>query len=153
MPLRCPHVLDPDATDIHGEAAVLRERGPATPIELPGQVTAWAVTDPGLLRRLLTDQRVSKDPRLHWPAWIAGEIRPDWPLVTWVAVECMGTAYGQDHRRLRSLVSAAFTHAASRRCGRRSSKSSPRCSTSSPRTRAGRRSTSANGSPTRCRSG
>ncbi|MGW3470310.1 cytochrome P450 family protein [Saccharopolyspora sp. NPDC000995] len=109
MPLRCPHVLDPDATDIHGEAAVLRERGPATPIELPGQVTAWAVTDPGLLRRLLTDQRVSKDPRQHWPAWIAGEIRPDWPLVTWVAVECMGTAYGQDHRRLRSLVSAAFT--------------------------------------------
>ncbi|MER7080357.1 Cytochrome P450 [Saccharopolyspora kobensis] len=109
MPLPNPYVLDPDATDVHGEATALRERGPATPVELPGRVTAWAVTDPDLLRRLLTDPRVSKDPRQHWPAWIAGEIPPDWPLVSWVAVENMFTAYGPEHRRLRSLVSGAFT--------------------------------------------
>lgn len=70
---------------------------------------AWAVSRQDLLKRLLTDPRVSKDPRQHWPAWINGEIPQDWPLITWVAVRNMFTAYGGDHRRLRSLVAKAFT--------------------------------------------
>jgi cytochrome P450 len=78
-------------------------------VELPGQVQAWAVTDQALLKKLLTDSRVSKDPRQHWAAWANGEITPDWPLFTWVAVTNMFTAYGGDHRRLRKLVSMAFT--------------------------------------------
>ncbi|WP_308315281.1 cytochrome P450 [Streptomyces sp. ISL-100] len=78
-------------------------------MELPGQVVAWAVSDQALLKELLTDPRVSKDPRRHWPAWIDGEITPDWPLFTWVAVTNMFTAYGSDHRRLRKLVSTAFS--------------------------------------------
>ncbi len=70
---------------------------------------AWAVTDQTLLKELLTDARVSKDPRQHWAAWANGEITPDWPLFTWVAVTNMFTAYGGDHRRLRKLVATAFT--------------------------------------------
>lgn len=62
-----------------------------------------------LLKELLTDPRVSKDPRQHWPTWINGEVSPDWPLYTWVAVQNMFTAYGSDHKRLRVLVSKAFT--------------------------------------------
>ncbi|WP_225849569.1 cytochrome P450 [Streptomyces sp. HPF1205] len=72
-------------------------------------MVAWAVSDPGLLRKLLTDPRVSKDPRQHWAAWANGEITPDWPLFTWVAVTNMFTAYGGDHRRLRKLVAPAFS--------------------------------------------
>ncbi|WP_244177092.1 cytochrome P450 [Streptomyces albus] len=72
-------------------------------------MVAWAVSDPTLLKELLTDPRVSKDPRQHWPAWINGEITPEWPLFTWVAVTNMFTAYGADHRRLRKLVAPAFT--------------------------------------------
>ncbi|WP_308378023.1 cytochrome P450 [Streptomyces sp. ISL-98] len=72
-------------------------------------MVAWAVSDYALLKELLTDPRVSKDPRRHWPAWINGEITPEWPLFTWVAVTNMFTAYGSDHRRLRKLVSTAFT--------------------------------------------
>ncbi|MER6144901.1 cytochrome P450 [Streptomyces sparsogenes] len=72
-------------------------------------MVAWAITEPTLLKRLLTDPRVSKDPRLHWPQYINGEIPPTWPLIGWVAVENMFTAYGADHTRLRRLVAKAFT--------------------------------------------
>ncbi|MFH8788880.1 cytochrome P450 family protein [Streptomyces roseoverticillatus] len=67
------------------------------------------MTTQPLLKELLTDPRVSKDPNQHWPAWINGDISPDWPLFTWVAVQNMFTAYGTDHKRLRSLVAKAFT--------------------------------------------
>ena len=102
-------VIDPSGRNIHGEAARLRERGPVARVELPDGVQAWAVSSPALLKRLLTDARVSKDPRRHWPVWINGEISPEWPLFTWVAVQNMFTAYGAEHRRLRGLVSSAFT--------------------------------------------
>jgi cytochrome P450 len=104
-----PIILDADGTDIQAEGARLRDRGPVTLVEMPGQVRAWAVTSYDLLRRLLADPRVSKDPRRHWPAWINGEVGDGWPLSLWVSVRNMFTAYGTDHRRLRSLVSAAFT--------------------------------------------
>ncbi|MFI0777171.1 cytochrome P450 [Streptomyces sp. NPDC021212] len=72
-------------------------------------MVAWAISTQSTLKRLLTDPRVSKDPRQHWPAWINGEISQEWPLITWVAVENMFTSYGTDHRRLRTLISKAFT--------------------------------------------
>ncbi|GGZ26591.1 cytochrome P450 family protein [Streptomyces poonensis] len=104
-----PLTIDATGRDIHGEAARIRARGPATRVELPGRVEAWAVSSPELLKRLLTDPRVSKDPRQHWTRFREGGITPDWPLFTWVAVQNMFTAYGGEHRRLRTLISVAFT--------------------------------------------
>ncbi|QYC40314.1 Cytochrome P450 107B1 [Nonomuraea coxensis DSM 45129] len=104
-----PFVIDPRGRDVLGEAALIRAIGPVALVEMPGGVQAWAVSDQRLLRRLLVDPRVSKDAYRHWPAWINGEIPPDWPLFAWVAVRNMLTAYGPDHRRLRGLIAGAFT--------------------------------------------
>jgi 2-hydroxy-5-methyl-1-naphthoate 7-hydroxylase len=104
-----PFVIDPSGRDVFGEAERIRALGPVARVEMPGGVPAWAVSDQGLLRRLLVDPRVSKDAFRHWPAWINGEISSDWPLFPWVAVRNMFTAYGPDHRRLRGLIAGAFT--------------------------------------------
>ncbi|WP_331281564.1 hypothetical protein [Saccharothrix sp. NRRL B-16314] len=75
-----PYVLDPTGGDLHAEAALLRARGSVTPVELPGGVTAWSIGRIDLVRRLLADPRVSKDPGRHWRAWRNGDIPDDWPL-------------------------------------------------------------------------
>ncbi|MFE9578581.1 cytochrome P450 [Nocardia sp. NPDC006044] len=105
-----PIVLDTAGADIQGESARIRGRGPITRVVLPGNVPAWSVTDAAVLRRLLTDSRVSKDARRHWTAFTTGQIPADWPLRSWVGVDNMFTAYGPEHRRLRKLVAPAFTH-------------------------------------------
>ncbi|CAM5279031.1 cytochrome P450 (plasmid) [Streptomyces viridifaciens] len=100
-----PLVLDPTGRDRDAESAVLH-RAAATPVDILG-VQAWAVADPAVLRELLRDPRVSKDAHQHWPQ--LPKAIDDWPLALWVAVKNMFTAHGSDHRRLRRLVSAAFT--------------------------------------------
>ncbi|MFD8009775.1 cytochrome P450 [Streptomyces sp. NPDC058955] len=107
--MRTAQPIDPFGHDIQGEADRLRAAGPCVPVVLPGGIEAWSITRQPLLKRLLTDPRVSKDPYLHWPAFRAGEIPETWPLYTWVAVRNMFTAYGMEHRRLRRLVAPAFT--------------------------------------------
>lgn len=107
-----PHIpviaLDPHGADHHGEAAKLRELGPVVRVQLPGDVMAWSVTDHALLNEMITDPRFSKDWR-NWNAIIRGEISDGWPLIGMVKVTNMVTSDGQEHRRLRKLVTQTFT--------------------------------------------
>ncbi|MFF4863514.1 cytochrome P450 [Streptomyces sp. NPDC001231] len=99
-------VLDPTGSDPDAEHQALRERGPATLVDILG-VRAWSVSDPVLLKQLLTSKDVSKDGRAHWPAF--AETAPVWPLALWISVRNMFTAYGGDHRRLRRMIAPAFS--------------------------------------------
>ncbi|WP_055522492.1 cytochrome P450 family protein [Streptomyces graminilatus] len=103
-----PLVLDPTGRARAAEEDALHAAGPATLVDILG-VTAWSVSDAAVLKGLLNDARVSKDASRHWPAFISGEITEKWPLALWVGVDNMFTAYGDNHRRLRRLVSKAFT--------------------------------------------
>ncbi|WP_407915798.1 cytochrome P450 [Kitasatospora sp. NE20-6] len=101
-------MLDPFGRDQHGENARLREAGPAVLVELPGGVVVWAITHHDTLQELLADPRVGKNPQL-WETFREGRLPKGWPLVNFVTVPGMITVDGADHRRLRALVTQAFT--------------------------------------------
>ena len=100
--------LDPYGRDHHGEGERLRALGPVLRVRLPGNVMAWTVTDHDLLNEMVADPRFSKDWH-NWNAIIRDEIPDGWPLIGMVKVNNMVTADGQEHRRLRKLVTATFT--------------------------------------------
>ncbi|WP_274918648.1 cytochrome P450 family protein [Streptomyces sp. WZ-12] len=103
-----PHRLDATGAGGHTEAGLLRERGPAAPVLLPGGVPAVAVTRYEELREFLAHPDVARDPR-HFAALQQGAVPDDWPLTVFATVSGMVTADGPDHRRLRGLVTRAFT--------------------------------------------
>ncbi|WP_157597429.1 cytochrome P450 family protein [Streptacidiphilus rugosus] len=103
-----PYLLDAHGRDHHGESAALRERGPVTLVELPGGLTAWAVTGHEELQAILADGRVGKNPG-NWGALQRGLVPADWPLLGMITIPGMTSADGEDHRRLRGLVSRGFT--------------------------------------------
>jgi cytochrome P450 len=103
-----PHRMNPAGGCPHAVNARLLARGAVAPVVLPGEVEGMAVLGHDALRDFLAHPDVSKDAR-HFTALREGRIAEGWPLMTFATVPGMTTADGADHRRLRSLVSKAFT--------------------------------------------
>ncbi|MER7701951.1 cytochrome P450 [Kitasatospora sp. NPDC097605] len=99
--------LDPYATDVHAEAERLRAAGPVVPVDVVG-VAAWAVSHHAVAQQILEDSRFLTNSR-NWGALQRGEVPEGWPLMKIIMGQNMGTADGAEHRRLRGLVSRAFT--------------------------------------------
>ncbi|WEH43591.1 cytochrome P450 [Streptomyces sp. NBC_01218] len=92
----------------HAANARLLERSAVASVILPGEVEGMAVLGHDALREFLSHPDVAKN-AAHFAALQAGEIADGWPLKTFATVQGMTTADGADHRRLRSLMSKAFT--------------------------------------------
>lgn len=105
-----PIVLDLDGSNSAAQDAEIRTRGPVVPVEIQGGVHAWVITGAKPLKSVLAGPRVSKDARLHWPAFRNGEIGEDHPLVIWHAPDNMFTTYGANHNKLRGVAQKWFTH-------------------------------------------
>ncbi|MCF3168513.1 MULTISPECIES: cytochrome P450 [Streptomyces] len=103
-----PHRLDPAGGCPHAANARLLARGAVAPVVLPGDVQGMAVLGHEALKEFLAHPDVAKNAQ-HFAALQAGEIADGWPLKTFATVQGMTTADGADHRRLRSLMSKAFT--------------------------------------------
>ncbi|GGX58809.1 cytochrome P450 [Streptomyces fructofermentans] len=103
-----PHRMDPAGGCPHAVNARLLAHGPVAPVVLPGEVQGMAVLGHEALKEFLAHPEVAKDAR-HFTALREGRIAPGWPLATFATVRGMTTADGADHRRLRALVSGAFT--------------------------------------------
>ncbi|MYY79865.1 MULTISPECIES: cytochrome P450 [unclassified Streptomyces] len=100
--------MDPSGGCPHADNARLLARGAVAPVVLPGEVEGVAVLGHDALRELLSHPDVAKN-AVHFTALRSGGIPDGWPLKTFATVQGMTTADGADHRRLRSLVSRAFT--------------------------------------------
>lgn len=101
--------LAPD-TDPMEEARKLRDLGRLVPVMLPGDVPAWAATDLTTSHEILGHEHLTKDPA-HWPALTDGSVPDHWELIALVRGASMLHQGGDDHRRLRRLVSGAFSRA------------------------------------------
>ncbi|MFF7019891.1 cytochrome P450 [Streptomyces klenkii] len=107
-PAPSPYTLDPTGAGQHAANERLRAQGAAVPIVLPGEVAAVAVTRYEELKEFLAHPDVAKNAR-HFTALREGAVPEGWPLTTLATVESMTTADGDDHRRLRGLVTQVFT--------------------------------------------
>ncbi|MEU6551427.1 cytochrome P450 [Streptomyces sp. NPDC046915] len=100
--------MDPSGGCPHADNARLLARGAVASVVLPGEIEGMVVLGHEALKEFLQHPEVAKDAR-HFTALREGRIAEGWPLMTFATVEGMTTADGEDHRRLRSLVSRAFT--------------------------------------------
>ncbi|SHM71699.1 Cytochrome P450 [Streptomyces yunnanensis] len=103
-----PHRMNPSGGCPHADNARLRARGSVVPVVLPGEIEGMAVLGHEALKAFLGHPDVAKGAR-HFTLLREGAIPEGWPLRTFATVQSMTTADGADHRRLRSLVSRAFT--------------------------------------------
>lgn len=102
------HRMDPAGGCPHAANAALLAEGAVARVVLPGGIPAMAVLGHEALKEFTGHPDVAKGPE-HFTALREGRIPDGWPLKTFATVRGMTTADGADHRRLRSLVSTAFT--------------------------------------------
>ncbi|MCX5322747.1 cytochrome P450 [Streptomyces sp. NBC_00120] len=108
IPPVVPHRIDPAGGCPHAANARLLDQGAVAPVVLPGDVEGMVVLGHDALKDFLAHPDVAKSAR-HFTALNEGRMPDGWPLMTFATVQGMTTADDEDHRRLRSLVSRAFT--------------------------------------------
>lgn len=104
----CPFRLGGDGRSNAEEAALLRDVGPASEVELPGGMRARAVVDYPLAQRLLRSGAVSRSAYLHCPGFADGTRQVDGVTRNWIGTRNALNSYGTAHTRLRAPIAAAL---------------------------------------------
>lgn len=78
-------------------------------VELPDGLRAVMVTDYAAIKQIGTHEHISRDGAQHWAGLRAGDVPPDSLVVPWVTNAGPLSAFGPEHRRLRKLMTPAFT--------------------------------------------
>ncbi|WP_143261392.1 cytochrome P450 [Allokutzneria sp. NRRL B-24872] len=88
----------------------LREIGPVVKVAYPGGVQAYLALSQAAARQIIAGDNKTflREPE-HWPALHDGTIAEDWPLRAIVQGKHLSTTDGEQHRRLRGLITKAFT--------------------------------------------
>ncbi|MEV2219680.1 cytochrome P450 [Nocardia vinacea] len=90
----------------------ISQRGPVVPVELTGGVAAWvAVSHKAVTNVLAGDGTVFSKNAKNCASLHDGTIPADWPMRAFTDIDHMLNKDGEDHRRLRRTISAAFTPA------------------------------------------
>ncbi|MEU5974034.1 cytochrome P450 [Streptomyces sp. NPDC047315] len=103
-----PYRPDPHGSCPHAANVRLLAQGAVVDVVLPDDVPGMMVLRHEALKEFLAHPDVAKSPE-HFALLQQGRIPDGWPLRTFAVVPGMLTADGAAHRRLRSLVSKAFT--------------------------------------------
>ncbi|GAA4706789.1 Cytochrome P450 [Promicromonospora umidemergens] len=98
-----PYVL---TADIYAD---IKNVGPVGWVEMPDGLRAVMVTDYAAIKEIGTHPDVSRDAAAHWPDLRAGNVPADSLVVPWVTNAGPFSAYGAEHRRLKKLMTPAFT--------------------------------------------
>ncbi|MFE7133937.1 cytochrome P450 [Streptomyces sp. NPDC057638] len=107
-PAQRPYRPDPGGGCPHAANAALLARTTVTDVVLPGEIRGMMVLGHETLKEFLSRTDVAKSPA-HFTALREGRIPEGWPLLAFAVTPGMLTSDGEQHRRLRSLVSKAFT--------------------------------------------
>ncbi|MEO3885413.1 cytochrome P450 [Nonomuraea sp. B5E05] len=98
-------ILDPATPDLHGDDDRLRAAGPLVPVTAEG-VRTWAATRYSTLLAVLTHPDLSRELRY----WKGRDSAPPGTAITRIVTDTsMLNAEGDEHRRLRAPLTAAFT--------------------------------------------
>ncbi|WP_063045515.1 hypothetical protein [Nocardia pseudovaccinii] len=90
----------------------IARRGAMVPVELTGGVAAWSAASYQAVSEVLAgDGTLFSKSAKNCPALHNGTIPADWPMRALTDIDHMLNKDGEDHRRLRKTISAAFTPA------------------------------------------
>ncbi|MFE9322752.1 cytochrome P450 [Nocardia sp. NPDC052278] len=90
----------------------IARRGTLVPVELAGGVAAWSAASYQAVSEVLAgDGTIFSKNAKNCPALHDGTIPADWPMRALTDIDHMLNKDGEDHRRLRKTISAAFTPA------------------------------------------
>ncbi|MGW3424474.1 cytochrome P450 [Streptomyces phaeochromogenes] len=105
-----PFLLDATAADVQGDARRLAARGPLVEAVLSDVgLRVWATGNRAVAEHILGDRDAFvKDPK-HWADLTEGKVPGNWGIAEFITMPGMLNADGAEHRKLRQLVSGAFT--------------------------------------------